>query len=111
MARPSQHKTNLYDVFIRAIDKGQLPLFGMFVLLVVIAALIPKDTLSEIILTTFKNLPAYLGYIGSVLISLVWYRSSKNMRRQHAQELERIGKEKTFLQNLIAGQKHPSSKS
>lgn len=102
----------LIDTFNTTIAKAQLPtlLFGTIVLILVLK-LSSADASSILLkLISVYELHHILGWVLSVIFAFGWYYSLKTTRRIHAEEMDRVTKEKTELQNKINGGKLPSSK-
>lgn len=93
------------DIFLAAINKGQLPILGVIAILAIIFARLPQDKLGDIvdkILTGLSDL-SLLGYAFAVAIAAAWVLHAKMTRAVHYRETDRIGKEKSDLQQILIG--------
>ncbi len=52
----------------------------------------------------------YVGPLSTLLIAFLWYRSSKGLRRVNAKEMNRLGEEKVYWQNIALDKKLGTSK-
>ena len=91
------------DVVIASIEKGQLPvLFGFGSFFLLIWKLDSSDSLVLLNSILEKLSDWYLyGYVLFLLSILGWYSSSKNLHKMHFEECDRVGREKTELQDKL----------
>ena len=99
------------NVLMASINKGQLPVLLVGVILLVLIIKIPSQEAASIFYKTIDALEHYhiLGWIFSFVLTLLWFFNSKRVRRVHANEMKRIAEEKTHLQSSAHGMKMPSS--
>ncbi len=99
------------DVLIEAMKRGQLLPAGVMLLVLIVAAKYPSNGLPSLLSAIYKVLlDTYLiGYIGFVVLAFLWYTLARKSREAHKREYERLGNEKSRLQELITGQNLPSS--
>jgi hypothetical protein len=99
------------DVFVAAINKGQLIPLGVFLIIALIIYKMPENEILNLvkeILLLLKQ--GYLaGYAFSFILTFGWYFHSKSLRKQYSLEYERIGIEKSDLQGKLIGVKLDSS--
>ena len=94
-----------------AINKGQLPLFGLLFVIVCLILKMPANEVAELVFAIFDALKAgeLVGYLIAIILGGCWYGHARVMRRQYSNEYERIGKEKTSLQSQVSGVTYSSS--
>ncbi|WP_371194211.1 hypothetical protein [Glaciecola sp. SC05] len=98
------------DIVVSSINKGQFPLVALFLLLVIISWRIPSEVIGKVVEDVmYSGNRGIYGYILSLIIALVWFVHSKKMRREHSDELERIGTEKSKLQSKASNRNFKSS--
>jgi len=99
------------DVFIAAINKGQLPILGIILIVLLVVWRMPPDDLVHLTNEVVNDLASreLLGYAISLIFCIGWYFHARWMRRDFSQEYERIGREKSEAQSKAAGKKFPSS--
>lgn len=88
------------DIIVRAMDRGQLlpVLFFLFVLALIFK--MPESRVydfSIIVVDGFKDL-SLVGWILVVVVCILWAGHARSMRRKHSMEYQRIGGEKSRLQ-------------
>jgi hypothetical protein len=100
------------DIFVTAINKGQLPATILGLLLVIFAIRMPIEDLKQFALLVVQQLTSgYLfGYFMFIITLLGWFFHAKRLRRRSFEEHERIGKEKSELQKTALPGKVKSSK-
>lgn len=99
------------DMVVASIDRGQLPIFGLFMVMLIFAWRMPADDLSRLIfeiLGMIKEGDIY-GWASCSIALLGWFMHAKHMRSEFFKEAERIGKEKSALQSKVAGVAFQSS--
>lgn len=99
------------DMVTAAINKGQLPLFGLLFVIVCLILKMPANEVAELVFAIFDALKAgeLVGYLIAIILGGCWYGHARVMRRQYSNEYERIGKEKTSLQSQVSGVTYSSS--
>lgn len=95
------------DMVNRSMSTGQLLPFGIFVLLAIVFWRMPAEDLRETmheIISGFINGQLW-GWGVSLFLLIAWVSHSKRMRKEFSEEADRIGKEKTGLQQRSTPQK------
>ncbi len=109
--------TNLWDmlrdVLIASMAKGQLPLAIFGLVCVIIVLRMPSADVSRLAFNVLDKLEAryYLGYGLWLLTIGAWFYHTRWQRKTITGEVNRIGEEKTKLQEKLAGKGLESSKS
>lgn len=100
------------DVTIVSINKGQLPVLGCIGIALFMLYRMPQDSVGLLAQHVVDRLSAWelAGWVLCLLVMACWYYHARWMRRSHADELHRIGSEKSKLQGKAAGTKFPSSR-
>lgn len=95
------------DIIITAMNRGQLLLISLIGLIFFLVSKMSEDTTDKLINDMIKNLTniSFLAYILCILLIIGWYTTCKTARRMHSEECERIGKEKSKLQEELLKQK------
>lgn len=96
------------DIVIVSMEKGQLPVLAVFgILFALIWKLDSKDAYDLIVSIGNKLYEwcAY-GYILFVLTLIGWFFTAKMLRRMHLEECDRVGREKSRLQEKFLNNKH-----
>ncbi len=99
------------DMTVAAIDRGQLPLFGALFIITVIIVKLPSDAvlrLANSLLERFYTLGA-VGHPLFAILIIAWAYHVRRLKKGFRRECERIGREKSRLQEQIAGVKFKSS--
>lgn len=101
------------DVLIAAMNKGQLPTLILMFIGGVIAWRLPPEDLSKLVSRIVGRLEDWtlVGWLLFILALVGWYLHSRKMRREFTGEYDRIGNEKSRLQQQVAGKKLASSKT
>lgn len=101
------------NIFVAAINKGQLPTAISGLLLVIFFIKLPASDLKDFMLKALSELKNgyLLGYFLFIITGLGWFFYSKRLRRIAYNEQERIGKEKSELQKVGLPGKIKSSKA
>lgn len=91
------------DVLIASINKGQLPIAGVILFVIILAVKMPSEQAGELLTKIFDFLinGYLLGYILFVASVFGWFAHVKIQRRTFANEIRRVGDEKTKLQEKI----------
>lgn len=99
------------DMVTAAINRGQLPLFGFFFIIVVLILKMSAEDVSHLVFELLESLKQgeLVAYVVSALLALGWFWHAKVMRRISSDEFERIGNEKTRLQSELSGIQYRSS--
>lgn len=88
------------DVLIASMDKGQLPLMFVTLLVLLLVWKTPETVVGELAKTIVQNLKDFylLGYVLFIItFSGAWYLL-RTLRQMHMDECHRVGMEKTELQ-------------
>ena len=104
----------LRDIFVTAINRGQLLAAGLLLILLVIFIRLPAESLKSEFGLIIKSLidGSLLGYALFLLALGAWYAHAKKLRSASFKEQKRIGNEKTALQKRAGlGDKAKSSKN
>jgi hypothetical protein len=96
------------DVLIHSMNKGQLPALGLGVAVLLIAWRLPPEHLGKIVEGLFPKLFIASATLNT-LLALGWVVHARRMRKQMASELDRMGQEKTRLQEQLASRKLSTS--
>ena len=91
------------DIVIAAINQGQLPVLGILGILILVIWRMPENDVSQLMFQVVEHMSngTLIGYILSVIFAFGWYFNSKKMRAEFTEESQRIGKEKSNLQNSL----------
>ena len=96
-------KTNLFDVLVAMVMKGQAPL--VFVLLLFLAVILKCDSYQTIGLikdfTGFIGNICKIGWVLWIITVIAWIIQSKKKKLIYREEIERCGDEKSRLQNML----------
>ncbi|MCY4524945.1 MAG: hypothetical protein OXB84_09405 [Halobacteriovoraceae bacterium] len=92
------------DVVIKAIETGQLPALLISVIVILIIWKIPEDQLLLLLQGIIKRFQVgeMISYPILLLCILGWFFHVKILKNNFTREYERIGKEKSYLQNKIS---------
>lgn len=99
------------DMVVSSINKGQLPVFGLFLLALAVIYKMPSQDVSRMVFRILASLRHGEGFSYPLfLASLVgWYTHARYQRKAFSDECSRIGKEKSNLQSRLAGKHFKSS--
>lgn len=99
------------DMVVSSINKGQLPLFGIFFVFCLLILKMPAEDVSALVFELAKalNEGESIAYILLCITLVAWYAHAKFMRKAFSDEAARIGNEKSDLQSKMAGVKFGSS--
>lgn len=94
------------DIVNRAMSTGQMLPLCVFVVLVILLARVPNEKIPDVIHDILVSLLNWnmLGWIFFVLALVAWAGHARIMRKDFSSEAERIGKEKTTLQQQKTSQ-------
>jgi hypothetical protein len=96
------------DTAIHSMNKGQLPVLGLIALLLLALWKYPPDRLATIAESTLlRALIASLAF--NIALIIAWFLHSRSIRRSQAKELDRIGQEKSSLQEQVTNRKLSTS--
>ena len=111
MSKSRAKETNMWwflrDVFIASINKGQFPMAIVGLIFVILVLKMPSQDVSALVRDIFSSLKKTVGVSYSLNATLVigWGLHSRWQRRQISHEMERMGREKTRLQEQQTGAK------
>jgi len=99
------------DIVVTAMNRGQLPVLGVMSIFMLILSRIPVQDLSTILKMIVLHLVngELIAYIFLFIVCLAWFIQSKVARRNHSEEMNRVTKEKSQLQNMLTKKKFKSS--
>jgi p-aminobenzoyl-glutamate transporter AbgT len=97
------------DIIVASMDKGQLPILFLFgTVFALIWKLDGKDSLSLLSSVGNQLINWYIyGYILFFLSLVSWYITAKMLRKMHFEECDRVGKEKSDLQEKLLNHNQP----
>lgn len=89
------------DIVVASINRGQLLLLGTIAIVLLIIYKIPNDEIVGLVKEIIAKLGniALLSYILNIILALGWWFNAKYLRKIHSNECDRVGREKTKLQN------------
>lgn len=92
------------DMIVAAIDRGQLPTFGILIVVVTLLAKMSESDVAKLVFSIFESLRNFelFAYIFSFMLCTGWFVHAKTMRKLFSAEAERIGREKSELQSKLA---------
>lgn len=109
------HKSNgwamLENVLVRSIDKGQLPIAGVILIIVILVMRMPEERAYQLVVKILELASNWsitgwiLGFIGI----FGWIYSTKRLRRLHTYEIRRLSDERTKLQEELIKRNLPTS--
>lgn len=101
----------LRDMVVSAINRGQLPVFGFFLVLLMLFFKMPAEDVSKLVFEILESLRhgELVAYVLLTVACVGWFTHARTMRRLFSAEAERIGREKSALQSRLAGVKFESS--
>lgn len=96
---------------VAAINRGQLPIFGAFLVVLVLIIKMPSEDVSKLVFDILRSLRhgEFIAYILLACTGGGWFVHARIMRKLFSDEVERIGREKSRLQSNLAGMKFKSS--
>ncbi|HDG0627991.1 hypothetical protein [Serratia nevei] len=88
------------DIVNRAMSTGQLLPLGIFLLLLISFWRVPTDELAAVLHEIIAGLrdSTLWGWILFIVAIVCWAKHAKSMRKMFSEEADRIGSEKTKLQ-------------
>ena len=99
------------DMTVTAMKTGQLPVYGLLFVTVIIVWRLPPDELARVTNSILEHLYNF-SLAGYVLFGVAlggWYYHVQRIRREMHSEYERMGREKSEAQSIAAGKAFPSS--
>jgi len=99
------------DMVISAINKGQLPIFGLFLVILMLIYKMPETDVSKLVFEILDSLRRgeFIAYILLGITAFGWLAHARIMRKTFTDEARRIGREKSNLQSQLADIKFKSS--
>jgi len=103
--------TAVRDIVVAAIDRGQLPVLFFGVVLMIIAWKLPENEAAQLLHEFISGLSNHslIGWGFSAVCITSWRIHTKILRKEFGSECQRIGREKSLLQNKMSGGIFPSS--
>jgi len=101
----------LRDMVVSSINKGQLPIFGLFLVILMLIYKMPEADVSRLVFEILESLRKgeFIAYILLGITGFSWFVHSRSMRKKFSDETKRIGREKSALQSKLDGVKFKSS--
>lgn len=99
------------DIVVASINKGQLPILGIFAIIMLLIYKLPTSDVMVLIKAIGEKLRngEMVSYPLLVVVMLGWYFHARYTRKYHSEEYKRIGREKSELQSLLGEKKFISS--
>jgi hypothetical protein len=99
------------DIVIAAMNKGQMPFIAIWLTVLWVIPWMDSKDIFNLLVQVLDALEGgrlwgWLLFVGALAC---WYYHAKWLRRISANETERIGKEKSVLQNKVGGRAFQSS--
>ena len=108
-------KINLFrmlrDVLIQSMSKGQLPVAGMILLLIVVILKMPGEDVSQLATEVVRLLVKgwLLGWVLAGALAIGWFVHTKKQRQLIVKELDRLSDERNEWQRKFINDKVRSS--
>lgn len=101
------------DIIVVSMNKGQLPILAFAGVIALLVWRMPATDIPPLIDRILTRLESgeLVGWLLTLLLVIGWYSHARWLRREYAEEFERIGKEKSRLQEGAAGRRLQSSQS
>lgn len=101
------------DIVVRSIDRGQFLFVALWLMGMVILIKMPGEDVSKMMNAILERLERgeLFAYVVNLLVLGGWYFHARWMRKQAAHEFDRIGTEKSRLQDQLTGLKLEGSKA
>jgi hypothetical protein len=101
------------DIVIASMNKGQLPLLAVAGLLALAIWRMTPQAVEALLNRVLARMETgeLMGWAIALLLLAGWYTHARWMRKQASGELDRIGREKSKLQEGAAGRKLQGSRS
>ncbi|HNC37480.1 MAG TPA: hypothetical protein PLD32_13015 [Saprospiraceae bacterium] len=95
-----KQSTNLNDVLVTLIYKGQLPAFLIFIIAVIMIIRLPVNEIKELFLKIIDELIHYhlLGWALAVITAILSVIYNIKLRTEYSKEMNRVTDEKSKLQ-------------
>lgn len=95
------------DVLTHAMNKGQLLGLSFFAVIVILILRMPPEAAADILTRVLRKLEQGQGisYGLNVILLILWAFHSAHQRRSIAAEMDRIGREKTSLQEQLTNRR------
>lgn len=92
------------DMVVAAINKGQLPVLGVLFVVLLFIFKLPEERIGDLARDLLMHLidGSLGGYLLAVVFGSSWFFHAKAMRRSFSSEVDRIGREKSELQDQLA---------
>jgi len=109
------HRSNIWgmieNVLVQSINKGQLPVAGLILTIMLIIFKLPEERVYDLVVQLFSIASVYKlgGWILFGISIFGWVYSAKSMRRHHTLEIRRLSNERTKLQEKLLNKNLPSS--
>lgn len=99
------------DVLVASMNKGQFPLAMVGIIFMVMVLKMPSEDVSKLVFRIFDGISdgSVVGYVMSAALLMGWVLHSKWQRRIVAAEIERMGREKSQLQEKLLDKSLTSS--
>ena len=99
------------DMVVSAINRGQLPVFGTFLVILMLLWKMPGNDVSKLVFDILDSLRRleFLAYLFLVVVCIGWFIHARVMRSAFSAEAERMGREKSELQRKLASTQFKSS--
>ncbi|MDB5278830.1 MAG: hypothetical protein JWR61_3785 [Ferruginibacter sp.] len=91
------------DIMVHAINKGQLPVTGLILLLGLVVFKMPAEDVSKLMYATIRQFKTlyYLGWTLDGVIIVTWVIVQRKLTRGYRRELDRINNENQELQKKL----------
>ena len=101
----------LNNVLIASINKGQFPIAILGIVAIIGLVRMPPEDISKLFFRIFDGLEHYwlVGHILTVLAIVGWFIHARYQRRVINDEMRRVGRQRTDLQQKLMGSKLTSS--
>jgi len=101
------------DVLVTAINRGQLPALGVIAIVLTLLWRMPESDISTLVFDLLDTLKKWqtTGYVLFLLCLFFWYIHVKHLRKAFSEEMRRVGREKSGLQNKHVEEPFKSSEN
>lgn len=95
------------DILIASMNKGQLPLLAFAGVIALMIWRMPEADITSLVDRMLTRLESgeLLGWLFALLLVIGWYTHARWLRKEYADEFDRIGREKSRLQEGAAGRR------
>lgn len=99
------------DMIVTSMNRGQLPILGALGLAGLLIFRMPEDDISTLVFEILSSLKTgeLWAYVAEFFTLGAWFAHAKIMRKMFSKEAERIGVEKSKIQNKATGVNFKSS--